>query len=153
MWMTNEKEQIICKAVVDAINDGTIGGRIRSFESASDDDERVWADNRSSPALLYLAQTLKITAHGKAITLGMVRGGGTCGNCDVEDINAPLKLQHTQLTIQRNAFAGPGGGRVITFFLLRASRLSSPEILVVALRMQNLQVGWHLMGLSAPCAI
>lgn len=72
-WMTNEKEQEICKAVVDAVNDGTIGKRIKPFESASEDDKRVWAENRSRFSSLYLHQTLKITAHGKSITLGMVR--------------------------------------------------------------------------------
>ena len=87
-WMTNEKEQAICKAVVDAINDGSMAKRIKSFEPANEDDRRAWEDRRPSFSSLSLNQTLKISAHGRTATLGLVQGGGTCGNCDIEDINA-----------------------------------------------------------------
>ncbi|MFH2043845.1 MAG: ankyrin repeat domain-containing protein [Pseudomonadota bacterium] len=88
-WMTNEKEQAICKAVVDAVNDGSIAKRIIPFEQASQEDKLAWKDNSPS-SMLYLYQTLKINAHGKPITLGLIQGGGTCGNCDIEDIKAPV---------------------------------------------------------------
>ena len=87
-WMTNEKEQAICKAVVDAVNDGSIVKRIKPFEPANEDDKRAWEEKSPSFSSLYLYETLKINAHGKTTTLGLVQGGGTCGNCDIEDINA-----------------------------------------------------------------
>jgi len=88
LLISNEKEEAICKTVVDAVNDGSIAKRFMPFEMASEDDTRAWAENRSNFSSLYLRQTLKINAHGKPITLGLVRGGGTCGNCDIENINA-----------------------------------------------------------------
>ena len=67
--MTNEKEKSICKAVVDAVNDGSIANRIMPFEKASSDDMQVWAENRSNSSSISIHRTLKINAHRKSITL------------------------------------------------------------------------------------
>lgn len=88
--MTNEKEKKICSAIVDAVNRGSIAQMILSFERVSAEDERAWKENQAAFSMLYLHKTLKINAHGKSTTLGLVQGGGTCGNCDIEDIYAPV---------------------------------------------------------------
>jgi uncharacterized protein len=92
--MTNDKARAICTAVVEAVNDGSIARRFLSFEAASEEDNRAWKD--ANPESLYhVSGVLKVDYHsdGTVDTLGLIEGGGTCGNCNIVDIAA----QETEL--------------------------------------------------------
>ncbi len=62
-WMTDEKEQSICKDVVDAINEGSIINRFEKFVPASKEDQNLFLEKKkSSSSFYYMSQTLNITS-------------------------------------------------------------------------------------------
>lgn len=87
-WMTNAKAQAICSTIVGAVNDGTIGKRFQSFQAATQEEQKIWKESQPNLSMLYVNQTLKINSNGYVRTLGLIQGGGTCGNCDIVDIAA-----------------------------------------------------------------
>lgn len=86
-WLTNAKVRSICDAVVQAVNDGSIGSLIQSFHTPSPEEERLWNANAAGSSL-YLHQTQTVRSKGVERTLGFIQGGGTCGNCDIVDLVA-----------------------------------------------------------------
>ncbi len=89
-WMTNRKEKFICQEVVAAVNDGSIAKRFLPLTVANEAERRAWTQNVPLASNLYFARMLEINAYGKSYTLGLIEGGGTCGNCDIGDLNSPV---------------------------------------------------------------
>jgi uncharacterized protein len=85
--MTNQKAQAICKTVMEAVNDGSIAGRFLRFEPATAEDDKRWKESHPDQ-FLNLHQVLRIKHQGRTRAIGMLIGGGTCGNCDIVDLDA-----------------------------------------------------------------
>jgi hypothetical protein len=84
--MTDEKAEAICESVLQEVNDGSIRTRFVEFQLATTQQEKEWREGNPDLTTLYLWRTLRMEIQGVARTFGLIQGGGTCGNCDINEI-------------------------------------------------------------------
>ena len=89
-WMTDKKADSICESVVNDLNSGVITSKFIGFEPATKEDMEKWEQRRPEYSGVYLQSVLEIDYGKDGVTekLGILGGGGTCGNCDIVDLNA-----------------------------------------------------------------
>ncbi len=90
--MTKDRAEAICQTVVKRLNDGSIINDLIQLRPANMAERDAW--QRANPELFtqYLQGALDIDydGDGNAEKLGLIGGGGTCRDCDIIDLGAPV---------------------------------------------------------------
>ena len=119
-WMTDERAEAICSEVTDAINDGSIEGRVVKFDRPSAELEEAWLDSsteRGFRSMLGAVASVDYDRDGDAETLGRINSHGTCATSLVVDLapTAPLRQVWPDEHHDRLRRAGWGGSDHLLF--------------------------------------
>lgn len=88
--MPLSKREYICSKVTGYINDGSIKTQFVSMRDIGLEKQQQWINTHSNVIGIAPIQTYEFSNEGKYRTLGLMVGGGTCGNCDIFDMSSNL---------------------------------------------------------------